>query len=320
MILPLKDLPIGNLRVQIGLELRQAWLINGILFNSEVWHSVADSDIAHFVEIDKYLLRGLIKAHAKVPLEQLCLETAAIPIPFIISARRLIYLQTILQRSDGEITKEIYKHQKENPSPGDWCQLVVKDFDMIGEHLTDHHIEAMAPHEYKKYIKAKVRNAAFLHLEGLKAGHSKVRDNVYPDLQKPQEYLTSELFTNQQCSLIFALKSKTLRGVKMNFKTMNPENDLCPLCERCQDTQPHISQCQVIQDMLPPHTSVQYSDLFGNIEQQKRFIDIFEKYLNIRDELLEDDPASQSSLPGLYTGPQLPHARTSARSSTSDIL
>ena len=83
----LKDLPIGNLRVQIGLELRQAWLINGILFNSKVWHSVADSDIAHFVEIDKYLLRGLVQSHAKVPIEHLYLETAAIAIPFIISAR-----------------------------------------------------------------------------------------------------------------------------------------------------------------------------------------------------------------------------------------
>ena len=81
---------------------------------------------------------------------------------------------------------------------------------MIREHLSDHQIEAMAPSDSKKYVKAKVRNAAFIYLEGLKSGHSKVRDNVYSDLEKPQEYLTSELFTNQQCSLIFALKSKTL--------------------------------------------------------------------------------------------------------------
>ena len=160
----LKDLPIGNLRVQVGLELRRAWFINGTLFNSEVWHNVADSDIAHFVEIDKYLLRGLLKAHAKVPIEHLYLETAAIPIPYIISARRLIYLQTILQRSDEEITKKIYQQQKTNPSPGDWCQLVRNDFDMIGEHLSDDHIQAMAPIDYKNYIKSRVRSAAFQYL------------------------------------------------------------------------------------------------------------------------------------------------------------
>ena len=133
----LRDLPIGYLRVQIGLELRQAWLLNGILFNSEVWHNVADSDIAHFVEIDKYLLKGLVKAHAKTPIEHLYLETASTPIPFIISARRLIYLQNILQRSDEEIIKKIYEHQKTNPSPGDWCHLVNKDFTNIGEHMAE---------------------------------------------------------------------------------------------------------------------------------------------------------------------------------------
>ena len=36
----LKDLPVGYYRVQIGLEQWQAWLKNGTLFNSEVWHIV----------------------------------------------------------------------------------------------------------------------------------------------------------------------------------------------------------------------------------------------------------------------------------------
>ena len=82
--------------------------------------------------------------------------------------------------------KEIYKHQKSEPSPDDWCHLVDRDFEMIGEHLSDHQIEAMTPSYYKKYVKAKVRSAVFIYLEGLKSGRSKVRDNVYSDLEKPQ--------------------------------------------------------------------------------------------------------------------------------------
>ena len=315
----LKDLPIGNLRVLIGLELRQAWLINGTLFNSEVWHGVAESDIAHFVEIDKYLLKGLVKAHAKVAIEHIYLETAAVPIPYIVSARRLIYLQNILQRSDEEMIKKIYFHQKTNPSLGDWCYLVEKDFDIIGEHLPEDTIAAMAPIEFKKYVKSKIRNAAFQYLEGLKNSHSKVRENIYSGLENPQDYITSKLFTNQQCSLIFALKSRTLRGVKTNFKSMNQENLLCPLCERYSDTQEHIGQCQVLRDVQPINIPVDYSSLFGTVQQQKDFIEKYEKYLNLRDELLEDDPDLHPSLPGLHSGPQLHQARTSARSSTSNI-
>ena len=73
----LRDIPLGSLRVQIGLELRKAWLVNGILFNSEVWHCVQENYIAPFVEIDKYLLKGLLTAHAKTPIEHIYLETAA---------------------------------------------------------------------------------------------------------------------------------------------------------------------------------------------------------------------------------------------------
>ena len=74
----LGDLPVGNLRVQIGLALRPAWLINGILFNSEVWHSTTTEQINQLVDIDKYLLRGLVGAHAKTPLEHIYLELAVL--------------------------------------------------------------------------------------------------------------------------------------------------------------------------------------------------------------------------------------------------
>ena len=76
----LGDFPIGNLWVQIGLALRHAWLINGILFNSEAWHCITKEQISQFVEIDKYLLRGLVGAQAKVPLEHIYLELATLPI------------------------------------------------------------------------------------------------------------------------------------------------------------------------------------------------------------------------------------------------
>ena len=76
----LGDLPVGNLRVQIGLTLMHAWLINGILFNSEAWHSITAEQLNQLVDIDKYLLRGLVGAHSKVPLEHIYLDLAVLPI------------------------------------------------------------------------------------------------------------------------------------------------------------------------------------------------------------------------------------------------
>ena len=63
-------------------------LINGVLFNSEVWHGIDDNDVHALEGIDEHLLRSLVKAHAKTPMEFLYLETGAIPIRFLISSRR----------------------------------------------------------------------------------------------------------------------------------------------------------------------------------------------------------------------------------------
>ena len=173
----LRDIPLGSLRVQIGLELRQAWLVNGILFNSEVWHNVSDNDIAPFVEIDKYLLKGLLTAHAKTPVEHIYLETAALPIPYIITSRRLIYLKHILDRPDTEVTKRIYRCQRSKPSPGDLCKLIDKDFEQIELFISEECIENMSLKDYKDLVKSKVRQAAFKSLEAIKASHTKVNQN-----------------------------------------------------------------------------------------------------------------------------------------------
>ena len=299
----LRDIPLGSLRVQIGLELRKAWLVNGIIFNSEVWHSVTDSDIAPFVEIDKYLLKGLLTAHAKTPLEHIYLETAALPIPYIITTRRLIYLKHILDRSDTEVTNKIYRCQKANPSPGDWCNLVDQDFKDIELDITEDFIKTMPLLDYKALIKSTARKAAFKSLEAKKASHSKVNQNKYVDMKNPQGYLTDKSITNTQCSILFALRSHCVRGIKENFKILHSENTLCPLCERCIDTQFHILQCKVLQDILPLTEDISYSDIYGTTQSQIDFVRIYEQYLVLRDEILEDtDP--QASIPAIYAGPR----------------
>ena len=140
--------------------------------------------------------------------------------------------------------------QYNNPSPGDWCNLVEEDLNQIGIHMSKEHIASLSHFEYKKFIKEKVRSTAFFNLEQIKSTHTKVQDNFYANLDSPQEYLTSKLFTNQQCFLIFAMKSRTLRGVKNNFRNMYSDNTLCPLCERFIDTQEHIILCQVLQNCI----------------------------------------------------------------------
>ena len=291
--------------------------MNGILFNSEVWYSVSAKQVANFVDIDKYLLRGLVNAHAKVPLEHLYLELSVLPLSYVLSVRRMIYLQTILKRHDTELTKQIYMSQKSNPLPGDWCNLVSEDFETIGLHISDEHIAQLNEADYKQLIRSKVRETALKHLYQLQEGHSKVRENIYNGLQKPTHYLINRKITYRQASIMFALRSKTLRGVKNNFKKMYSNNTLCWVCERCEDTQEHILVCKVLLNILPLKKHIEYNHMNGTEEQQVDFIQSYEKYLELRDEL-QEDPEEGPSLPGLYSGPVRPQAGSSGRPGRSD--
>ena len=98
-------------------------LVNGLLFNIETWHSVNLKDIESLEKINEALLRFLLNSHAKVPLETLCLESGAIPMRFIVSSRRLNFLQTILKREEEELTRRVFMAQMEDPLKVISCSL-----------------------------------------------------------------------------------------------------------------------------------------------------------------------------------------------------
>ena len=86
------EIPLSFRKIQAGLLLRQAMLINGILFNSEAWHNISSKDVMVLEKVDQALLRGLIGAHSKTPVEALYLETNSVPLRYILKCRRIIYL------------------------------------------------------------------------------------------------------------------------------------------------------------------------------------------------------------------------------------
>ena len=47
----LNELPLGKYKLEIGLQLRQAMLVNGVLYNSEAWHCLNES---HIEDLQKY--------------------------------------------------------------------------------------------------------------------------------------------------------------------------------------------------------------------------------------------------------------------------
>ena len=79
------------------------------------------------MKLDQYLIRKIIGAHSKVPIDFLYLETSAIPVDFVLTSRRPNYLHTVLSQSDSEMTKRIYLAQKSDPVKGDRVHHIKED-------------------------------------------------------------------------------------------------------------------------------------------------------------------------------------------------
>ena len=284
------DIPLGKYKMEIGLKLRKAMLLNSLLFNSEAWHDITEKEIKLLEVVDEHLLRSLAGAHSKTPLEFLYLETGSVPVRFILACRRMIYLQTILKRPDTELTKQIYLTQKEKPTKGDFYCLVVQDFEAIREPLNEKDIANKSKLSHKNNIKHKTRNAAFEYLKEKQSQHSKIKDVQYKSLET-QQYMTSTLFNNTEVCLLFALRSRYI-DCKTNFRYKYKNDDLlCQLCGQSEDNQPHLLQCKILSKYFESEEKVEYNDIFScDLRRQKLITTIFSKLLKLR-KILTTNPS-----------------------------
>ena len=99
----LGSISLGMYYLDISMVLRDSMLLNGILTNSEVWYNVTEEHLTLLESADNDLMRLIFNAHSKTAIEIFFLETAKIPIRFIISKRRLMYYWHIMRQKEDEL-------------------------------------------------------------------------------------------------------------------------------------------------------------------------------------------------------------------------
>ena len=291
----LEDIPLGTYRTQVGLELRKALFINSVLFNCETWHSLSESDLKDLKLTDNQLLRYICSAQSKTPIEFLFLETGSLSISQIISSRRMNYLHEILTRADHELIKRVYVAQKESPSHGDFVNLVKSDFDYICYSPNEEQISQMSREQFKSLIHKKLYMAAFNELRAIQSQHSKVRDIPYKNLSL-QQYMRCPDFSKEDCNLLMAFRSHSVRGIKANFSSIHKKDMSCPLvCDdsNIEDNQIHLMSCSKILSRLDSKylqqvKDIKYCDIYGDLHSQKAAVRHLSILLDTRRTILEE--------------------------------
>ena len=137
----LSELDTGGHRVEVGLMLRKAILVNSLLFSAEAWSGVTDKQIARLEVVDTALLRKITNGHSKCPTEFHHMETGTMKLRHILTYLRLLYHHHILTRDENETINKIYQKQKNDNVKGDWFRLLMRDFDFIGIEMNESEIK-----------------------------------------------------------------------------------------------------------------------------------------------------------------------------------
>ena len=133
----------------------------------------------------------------------------------------------------------------------------------------------------------KMNQAALAFLNSKKK--SKTRDLLYIKL-KPQQYITSGNFSEEQQQLLFALRSKMLR-VKSNFSGMYKHDKLCSLGCKVQEDEEHLINCKYLVDHMSDSyilADIGLSDVFGTLKEQKQIAEAFVELLKIREKITSE--------------------------------
>ena len=99
----MKNVPGGRFHFEIGVILRNAYLISSMLSCSEAWYNVTESELRKLEQIDEKLMCKILDCSSQVTHEMLYLELGLLPIRFMIKLRRLTYFQHILQQQKKKI-------------------------------------------------------------------------------------------------------------------------------------------------------------------------------------------------------------------------
>ena len=206
----LNSVSLGMFYFDIAFTLRESVFLNSILTNSETWYNFKEEHFKVLEVADNKLMRNIFNAHSKTACELFWLETGKIPIRYIVSKCRLMYLWTILKRSDEQIVRKVYNAQKLKSTNGDWYEIIQSEKIRFKINETDEEISQMSKYKFKRIVEKKVNSFVFETLKVKASSHSKslqiLSEVQNQNVQRRKAYLKDNTLTKNDGQLLFKLR------------------------------------------------------------------------------------------------------------------
>ena len=161
--------------------------------------------------------------------------------------------------------------------------------------ITENEVLSDSKYSLKEKIKKAVAKVALQHLLTIGRTHSKVRTNLYSNMDG-MKYMRDPRFTPDIVNLLFKFRTRMF-NVRNNFRNNYQQTDtLCPLCKNEDDTQEHMFKCEtIIQTLHHENIDVVYEDIFSADTNRllgvaRHLKQLTQTRIDLENEMMDDGP------------------------------
>ena len=285
----LEEISFGKRYFEIGILLRDSLLISSMLFNSEAWYNVTDTELNLLEKIDLQFLRKLFQAPIGTPKEMMYLELGCIPFREIIRERRLGFLHYIVNENENSMIYKIFQCQNILRTSKDWVTTVTEDLKYLDlDNLCFDEIKNMKKAHFMNKVKSEIKIRLFEKLQNIKLSHSKVNKIKHNGL-RIQKYLkpNKSKMSKEEAQLIFKLRcrvTETKNNLKRKYTTLE-----CRACGLEEETQEHIMVCKELNEKKEIEEFEYEKLLHGTVIKQLQIARKFKRNMDILERKIKND-------------------------------
>ena len=142
---------------ECGIIFLNVMLRSSILYASETYYNLKETELRAIERIEENYLRKLLKTTRGCPISQLYLETGHQPARFEIFRRRLLFLKSIMHEKPNSRIYQFVKLQFENPTKGDWMSscLTALRYLEIDSSLSD--ITSLSVNQFENILEKSIK-------------------------------------------------------------------------------------------------------------------------------------------------------------------
>ena len=186
-----------------------------ILYASEMYYNLKETEIRHLEKIEENFLRKIMKTGKGCPISQLYLKMGVYPARFEILKLRLLFLKYILDQNENSLVKQFFILQINQPTKGDWASQIKSDLKQLNITESLEEIKNMTQSNFKGRIKSQILKKSLEYL--LEKRKSKGKEIEYKKLEMA-EYLQpiNKTLNIENKRKMFAVRNRMV-DIKSNF-------------------------------------------------------------------------------------------------------